>query len=42
MLQDTVLRLLGLEFAPPVVASNNEHRFLVAERLREIDFGLGA
>jgi len=42
MLQDTVLRLLGLEFAPPIVVSNNEHRFLVAEQLREIDFGLGA
>lgn len=36
MLQDTVLRLSGLESAPPVIVSNNEHRFLVAEQLREI------
>ena len=36
MLQDTVLRLSGLECARPVVVSNNEHRFLVAEQLREI------
>ncbi len=36
MLQDTVLRLSGLECAPPIVVSNNEHRFLVAEQLREI------
>jgi mannose-1-phosphate guanylyltransferase/mannose-6-phosphate isomerase len=38
MLQDTLLRLSGLaETAGPVVVSNNEHRFLVAEQLREID-----
>jgi mannose-1-phosphate guanylyltransferase/mannose-6-phosphate isomerase len=42
MLQDTLLRLLGLDFAPPIVVSNNEHRFLVAEQLREIDIELGA
>jgi len=36
MLQDTVLRLSGLECTAPVVVSNNEHRFLVAEQLREI------
>jgi mannose-1-phosphate guanylyltransferase/mannose-6-phosphate isomerase len=38
MLQDTILRLAGLAgAAAPVVVSNNEHRFLVAEQLREID-----
>jgi mannose-1-phosphate guanylyltransferase/mannose-6-phosphate isomerase len=38
MLQDTVLRLAGLaDTAAPIVVSNNEHRFLVAEQLREID-----
>lgn len=36
MLQDTCLRLRDLAAAPPVVVSNNEHRFLVAEQLREI------
>jgi len=37
MLQDTVLRLSGLDIAAPLVVSNNEHRFLVAEQLREIE-----
>jgi len=37
MLQDTVLRLSGLDCGAPVVISNDEHRFLVAEQLREID-----
>ncbi|TMG74802.1 MAG: mannose-1-phosphate guanylyltransferase/mannose-6-phosphate isomerase [Betaproteobacteria bacterium] len=37
MLQDTVLRLRGLDGAgPPIVVSNDEHRFLVAEQMREI------
>jgi mannose-1-phosphate guanylyltransferase/mannose-6-phosphate isomerase len=37
MLQETVLRLKGLPGCEPVtVVSNNEHRFLVAEQLREI------
>jgi mannose-1-phosphate guanylyltransferase/mannose-6-phosphate isomerase len=38
MLQETVGRLDGLEeLAPPLVICNDEHRFLVAEQLREID-----
>jgi len=37
MLQDTVLRLSGLHCGAPVVVSNDEHRFLVAEQLREIE-----
>ena len=37
LLQDTILRLQGVRGAlPPIVVSNNEHRFLVAEQLREI------
>jgi len=37
MLQDTVLRLSGLEnLAAPIVVSNNDHRFLVGEQLREV------
>ncbi len=39
MLQETVNRLVGLEQCSrsPVVVCNEEHRFLVAEQLREID-----
>jgi len=38
MLQDTVLRLEGLEqLGPPLIISNQEHRFLIAEQLREIN-----
>jgi mannose-1-phosphate guanylyltransferase/mannose-6-phosphate isomerase len=37
LLQETVLRLQGMDGArAPVVVSNNDHRFLVAEQLREI------
>jgi len=37
LLQETVLRLQGIESARmPVVVSNDDHRFLVAEQLREI------
>jgi len=37
MLQETLLRLNGLECASPVVVCNSEHRFLVAEQLQQID-----
>jgi mannose-1-phosphate guanylyltransferase/mannose-6-phosphate isomerase len=38
MLQETLLRLEGLEgLAPPLVVCNEAHRFLVAEQLRAID-----
>lgn len=38
MLQETISRLDGLGgLAPPLVICNDEHRFLVAEQLREID-----
>lgn len=37
MLQQTLLRLLGLpDLAPPIVVCNEEHRFMVAEQLHEI------
>jgi mannose-1-phosphate guanylyltransferase/mannose-6-phosphate isomerase len=37
MLQETVLRLRGIEqIANPVLVCNEEHRFLVAEQIREI------
>lgn len=37
LLQETALRLQGMQGArAPIAVSNNEHRFLVAEQLREI------
>ena len=36
MLQETALRGTGDGFAPPVVVCNQEHRFLIAEQLREV------
>jgi mannose-1-phosphate guanylyltransferase / mannose-6-phosphate isomerase len=35
MLQETILRGEGQEFGPPIIVCNQEHRFLVAEQLRE-------
>lgn len=35
MLQETVLRME--QFAPPIIVSNEDHRFMVAEQLMEID-----
>jgi mannose-1-phosphate guanylyltransferase/mannose-6-phosphate isomerase len=37
MLQDTALRLSGMDVTTPVVVCNDAHRFLVAEQLRLID-----
>jgi len=38
MVQDTVLRLAGLpDCGAPLVVCNNDHRFLIAEQMREID-----
>lgn len=38
MLQQTLLRLVGLpELGPPIVVCNEEHRFMVAEQLQEIN-----
>jgi mannose-1-phosphate guanylyltransferase/mannose-6-phosphate isomerase len=36
MLQETVLRVGGGRFAAPLVVCNNDHRFIVAEQLREL------
>lgn len=36
MLQQTQRRLAGFETAAPIVVCNEEHRFLVAEQLREV------
>src|SRR5690606_17295148 len=38
MLQQTLLRLVGLpDVAAPIGVCNEEHRFMVAEQLQEID-----
>ncbi|WP_019615903.1 mannose-1-phosphate guanylyltransferase/mannose-6-phosphate isomerase [Psychromonas ossibalaenae] len=37
MLQETVQRLVGLDVSTPVVICNEEHRFIAAEQLREIN-----
>ena len=37
MVQDTWLRVAPLASAAPIVVANEEHRFLVAEQLRQID-----
>jgi mannose-1-phosphate guanylyltransferase len=37
MLQETVTRLKGLDVSAPLVICNEEHRFLVAEQLRQIN-----
>ncbi len=37
MLQETALRVAGIEHDPPVVVCNEAHRFLVAEQLRQLD-----
>ena len=36
LLQETVLRVTGLEFHNPVIICNDEHRFIVAQQLSEI------
>ena len=36
MLQETALRVLGPPFAAPLIVTNAEHRFLVAEQMREV------
>ena len=37
MLQETALRLAGLDAGAPVVVCNEAHRFLVAEQLRQLE-----
>jgi mannose-1-phosphate guanylyltransferase/mannose-6-phosphate isomerase len=37
MLQETAVRLAGLDAAPPLLVCNDAHRFLVAEQLRQLD-----
>ncbi len=42
MLQDTLRRTGGLEQTAPIVVCNDEHRFMVAEQLRQLDLEPGA
>lgn len=37
LIQDTALRAMGADFAPPLIICNTEHRFLIAEQLREAE-----
>lgn len=37
MLQVTIQRLRGLDFEPPIVICNEQHRFLASEQLRQLD-----
>ena len=38
MLQDTVARLEDLDHVPPLLICNEEHRFIVAEQLRQLNY----
>jgi mannose-1-phosphate guanylyltransferase/mannose-6-phosphate isomerase len=38
-MQETALRAHGPGFAPPIIVCNNEHRFLIAEQLRDAGVG---
>ncbi len=42
MLQETLQRTSGLEETAPLVVCNEEHRFMVAEQLRQVDLEAGA
>ena len=42
MLQDTLLRIEGLDAAAPYLICNEEHRFIVAEQCRAIGVEWGA
>lgn len=37
LIQDTVLRAAGAQFAAPLIVCNADHRFLVAEQMRTLD-----
>ena len=42
MLQQTLQRTSGLEESPPLVVCNEEHRFMVAEQLRQVNLQASA
>jgi mannose-1-phosphate guanylyltransferase/mannose-6-phosphate isomerase len=42
LIQDTVLRTQGADFASPIIVCNIEHRFLIAEQMRQAGISPGA
>jgi len=42
MIQETAARVSGARFAKPVIVCNQEHRFLIAEQMREAGIEAGA
>src|SRR5210317_1345969 len=42
MLQDTLRRTSDLEAGAPLIVCNEDHRFMVAEQLRQVDLKAGA
>lgn len=42
MLQETISRLTGLEITSPILICNEQHRFLAAEQLRQLDLTAGS
>ena len=42
MVQETVQRMTGKRFTPPLVVCNAEHRFIIAEQLRELEIAPSA
>ena len=40
MLQETALRVAGGQFSAPTIVCNDEHRFIVAEQLRGMGYGV--
>lgn len=40
MIQETLLRLKGLKTSSPIVVCGEKHRFLVAEQIKNCDFGM--
>jgi len=41
LIQDTVLRVSGAGFAAPLIICNNDHRFLIAEQMRQAGISPG-
>jgi len=39
MLQETIQRVTGPGFAPPLIICNDEHRFVIAEQMRQLGVG---
>jgi mannose-1-phosphate guanylyltransferase/mannose-6-phosphate isomerase len=42
MLQETVLRVRGSQFGPPLIICNEQHRFIIAEQMRAVQIAPAA